>query len=232
MSGHPRFSGAAHAVAFLGLCQDDGRPAPGRFGRLERGEQLPEIVSAALQAVDLLGRHVRDERAYFRVLIEEMRQIVGAVPRAERLVLAVDGGGETAQKRVVDVAGEEGVPIRTPQHLDDVPARPAKGQLQVLNDLAVAPHRPIEPLQVAVDDEGQVVELLARGERESGGRFRLVHFAVAEHAPNTAAVGVQEAAIAQIAHEAGLIDGADRADAHRACGGLPEVRHQPGMRIG
>jgi hypothetical protein len=164
VSGHPGLSGAAHAEAFLGLCKDDGRPAPGRFGGLEGGEQLPEIMPAPLQAVDLLGGHIRDEVAHFRVLIEEVRQIVSAVPRAERLVLAIDGGGEAAQKCVVDVSREEGVPFRAPQYLDDVPACPAKGHLQVLDDLPVASHRPIEPLEVAVDDEGQVVELLARGE--------------------------------------------------------------------
>ena len=99
-------------------------------------------------------------------------------------------------------------------------------------DLAIAPHRPIQPLEIAVDDEGQVVELLARREREARGRFRFVHLTVAEDAPNASAVRVQEAAVAQIAHEAGLVDGADWADAHGPCRRLPEVRHQPGMGIG
>src|ERR1700722_852343 len=35
----------------------------------------------------------------------------------------------------------------------------------------------------------------------------------------------------QIAHEARLIDGADRTDAHRAGGNLPEGPHQPRVRI-
>ncbi|MDT4852596.1 hypothetical protein FQZ97_868320 [compost metagenome] len=35
----------------------------------------------------------------------------------------------------------------------------------------------------------------------------------------------------QVAHEAGLVHRLDRADAHRAGGELPEVRHQPRMRI-
>ena len=39
-------------------------------------------------------------------------------------------------------------------------------------------------------------------------------------------------AILQVAHEARLIDGVDRAEAHRHGGELPEIRHQPGMRIG
>ena len=78
--------------------------------------------------------------------------------------------------------GEQRVPARTPEHLDDVPARAAEIGLEFLNDLAVAAHRPIEPLQVAVDDEDQVVELLAAGERDRAERFRLVHLAVAQKA--------------------------------------------------
>ena len=64
------------------------------------------------------------------------------------------------------------IPVRAPQHLDDVPARAGEQRLQLLDDLAVAAHRTVEPLQVAVDDEGEVVELLARGERQRGDRTR------------------------------------------------------------
>src|ERR1019366_2365607 len=46
------------------------------------------------------------------------------------------------------------------------------------------------------------------------------------------AVGFGETAIAQIAHEARLIDRADRPDAHRSGRGLPKVRHQPRVRVG
>jgi hypothetical protein len=154
VSGHSGLPGAAHAEAFLGLGKDHGRSTPGRFGDLERGEQLPEIMSAPLQRIDLLGGHVGDKRADFRILVEEVSQIVSAVPRAERLVLPIDSGGEAAQKRVVSVSGEEGVPFRAPQNLDDVPARSAKRHLQVLDDLAIAPNRPIQALKIAVDNEG------------------------------------------------------------------------------
>ncbi len=39
---------------------------------------------------------------------------------------------------------------------------PRKRGFQFGDDLAVAAHRSIQPLQVAVDDEDQIVELLAR----------------------------------------------------------------------
>ena len=43
---------------------------------------------------------------------------------------------------------------------------------------------------------------------------------------------VGDAAVGQVAVEPGLVDGHDRAEAHRDRGEFPEVGHQPGMRIG
>ena len=130
------------------------------------------------------------------------------------------------------VLGEQRVPAGAPQALDDVPARAAEIGLELLHDLAVAAHRPVEPLEVAVDDEDQVVELLAAGKRDRAERFRLVHLAVAAEHPDLARRGVGEAAAVQIAQEPRLIDRHQGPEAHRHGRELPEVRHQPGMRIG
>ncbi len=105
-------------------------------------------------------------------------------------------------------------------------------RLELIDDAAIAAHRAIEALQIAVDDENQVVEFFAGGEGEGADRFRLVHFAVAEKPPDLASFGVEQFAVLQIAHETRLVNRVDRADAHRAGGELPEIRHQPGVRIG
>ena len=232
MRRHSRLTRAAHAEAFLGLGKDDRRPAVRRCGGLEGGEQFPEVMPASLERIDLASGHLRDQRADFRILLEEMRQIVRPVSRAEHLVLAVDRGGEAAQQRMVDIPGEQRVPFRSPQDLDDVPARAAKGHLQVLDDLAIPPHRPVEALQVAVDDEGQVVEFL-RAARERPAINSGSSISPSPNTPQTRRPSVSsEATIAQVAHEARLIDRADRPDAHGPGRGLPEVRHEPGMRIG
>jgi hypothetical protein len=68
---------------------------------------------------------------------------------------------------MVDIAGEQRVPFRTPKDFDHAPAGAAKHHLEFLDDLAVAAHRTVEPLQVAIDDEGEVVEFFPRGEREA-----------------------------------------------------------------
>ena len=75
-------------------------------------------------------------------------------------------------------------------HLDHVPAGAAEDRFQFLNDLAVAAHRTVETLQVAVDDEDQVVEPFARGQRDRAERFGFVHLAVAQEGPDFAAGGL------------------------------------------
>ena len=118
------------------------------------------------------------------------------------------------------------------RHLDDVPAGAAEDALQLLDDLAVAAHRPVEALQVAVDDEDQIVEPLAPAQRDRTQALGLVALAVAEEGPDLAVGGIGEAAALQVLEEARLVDRHQRAEAHRDGRELPVVRHQPGMRVG
>ena len=69
---------------------------------------------------------------------------------------------------------------------------PRKG-LQLLDDLAVAPHGPVQPLQVAVDHEGEVVQRVVRGHLQQAARLRLVHLAVTEKRPDVLVGGVLDA---------------------------------------
>jgi hypothetical protein len=103
--------------------------------------------------------------------------------------------------------------------------------LEFLDDLAVAAHRAVQALQVAVDDEDQVVELLARCEADGAHRFDFVHFAVAAEHPDLAVLGVGDAAGMQVFEKARLVDGHQWAEAHRHRGKLPELGHQLRMRI-
>src|SRR5437016_4369712 len=76
------------------------------------------------------------------------------------------------------------VPLAAPEHFDDVPACAPKRRLQLLNDLAVAAHRSIKALQVAIHDKNQIVQLLTRSQRDRAKRLGFVRFAVAEERPN------------------------------------------------
>ena len=126
---------------------------------------------------------------------------------------------------------QQRVPIAAPDHLDHVPAGAAEHGLQLLDDLAVAADRAVQPLQVAVDHEDQVVEFLAGRQRDRAERLRLVAFAVAQERPDLLSASVLDAAVVQILVEPGLVDGHDRRQTHRHRGKLPEVGHQPGVGI-
>ena len=89
----------------------------------------------------------------------------------------------------------------------------------------------VEALQVAVDDEDQVVEMLAAGQAKGAERLGLVALAVADEAPHPALAGVGELAGEQVAVVAGLVEGGDWAETHAHGRELPEVGHQPRMRI-
>ena len=150
----------------------------------------------------------------------------------EVLVLAVDALLHHPAQQALVVAHQQRIPARTPQDLDDVPAGAEKGRLELLDDLAVAAHRAIEPLQVAVDDENEVVESLAHRHGERAHRLRLVHLAVAEECPHLPIRGLHQPAVLQVTGEAGLENRHHGTQAHRHRRELPEIRHQPRVRIG
>ena len=103
---------------------------------------LVRIVAAAVQAPDVLVAHARDELQRFGMLAEEMLAHEGAVVRLVVLVFAVDRLLHDAQENAVLVAREQRIPVRAPDHLDHVPAGAAEVALELLDDLAVAAHRP------------------------------------------------------------------------------------------
>jgi hypothetical protein len=221
----------AEGPALDRLGQDDGGGALLLRGRLVGRVQLPVVVAAAREVADLLVGEVLDHAPQARVGTEEVLARVGPGLHGVALELAVDGGVHLLEQHAVDVPEEELVPLRAPHHLDDVPACAAEHGLELLDHLAVAAHRAVEPLQVAVDDPDEVVEPLAGGERDRAERLGLVTLAVAQVHPHPRLRGVLEAAVVQVLVEPGLVDGADRPQAHRHRGELPELRHQPGVRV-
>ena len=122
------------------------------------GVDLAVVVATALEVPDLGVGHLLDERLGARVAAEEVVADVGAVVGLVGLVVAVGRGVHQVHQRAVTVGVQQRVPLAAPHHLDDVPARTAEERLQLLDDLAVAAYRAVQALQVAVDDERQVVQ--------------------------------------------------------------------------
>ncbi len=225
-------AGLAHPVALHRLGEDHGGLARVARRGVIGGVDLGRVVAPTVQLPDVVVGHVGDYRLQLGVRTEEVLARVGAAVRLVVLVVAVHRALHALEQEALLVAREERVPAVAPDHLDHVPAGAAEGALELLDDLAVAAHRPVQALQVAVHDEHQVVEALAGGEADRAQRLGLVHLAVAHEGPHLAALHLREAAVLEVLHEAGLIDREDRAQAHRHGGELPEVRHQPGVRVG
>jgi hypothetical protein len=190
------------------------------------------VVPAAGELPDLLVGEVLDHLAGARVAAEEVLADERAVLGLVGLVVAVRRDVHQVDQGAVPVGGQQRIPLPAPDHLDHVPAGAPEERLQLLDDLAVATDRAVEALQVAVDDEGEVVQLLTGGEPDDPERLRLVHLAVAEEGPDVLVGGVLDAAVVQVAVEPRLVDRVHRAEAHRDGGELPEVRHEPRVRVG
>src|SRR5215469_9363269 len=99
------------------------------------------------------------------------------------LILPVADFAEPLDQKAIAVILNQTVPVRAPDDFNDVPPGTAEDRLEFLNDLAVATYRAVEPLQVAVHDEDQIVELLARSQRDRTERLWLIHLAVTEERP-------------------------------------------------
>src|SRR6185437_5219618 len=98
------------------------------------------------------------------ILAEKLLADISAAHGPESLIFAVDALMHALDQQAARIAGQKIVPAAAPNHLDDVPAGAEKRCFQLLDDAAVAAHRPVEPLQVAIDHEDQVVELLTRSQ--------------------------------------------------------------------
>ena len=73
-----------------------------------------------------------------------------------------------------------------------------------MNDFAIAAHGTVEALQVAVDHKDEVVELFAGCQADGAEGFGFVCFAVADENPDFGIAGRFEAAVFEVAVEAGL----------------------------
>ena len=136
---------------------------------------------------------------------------VAAVGDRVLLVLTIDDLVHALGQAAVSVLFQERIPVVAPDHLDDVPASAAEDRFKFLYYLAIAAHRAVEALEVAVDDPDEVVELFARSESERTQALGLVALAVAQKGPHLAVVNRLEATVFEVAVEARLIDRKDGA---------------------
>ena len=115
MRDHLAFAALAEAEALDGLREDHRRLALVARRRRVGRVHLARIVAAAIQAPDLLIRHVGDHRLELGILAEEMLARVGAALGLEVLVLAVDALFHHAAQQALGVAAPAADPSASPR---------------------------------------------------------------------------------------------------------------------
>ena len=169
-----------------GLGQDGSGGAGVLDGGTVGGVELPVVVAAPGQALQFGVTQVLDQGPQPGVGTEEVFTDVGPGLGGVLLELPVDGLVHLGQQDAVHIPGQELVPGAPPDHLDHVPPGASQCGLELLDHLAVATDRAVETLQVAVDDHGQVVEMLPTGHAEERHRLGFVELAVADEGPHPA----------------------------------------------
>ena len=227
-----RFTRRAHAVTLDGFRQHNGRTAVRIVDCLViRGVNLLRIMSTTVQMPNVFIAHVRNKSCSFRIFAEEIFARVFAAKCLTVLIFTIDGFHHQLTQTSGRITCQKRIPTLTPNGLNDIPLCTAELTFELLDNFAIATHRSIETLQVTVHDEDQVIQTFATRNRNCTQRFRFVRFTVAQEAPNLT-VGLRHQATAfQILPVTRLINRADRPQTHRHGWELPEVRHQPWMRI-
>ena len=226
------FAGFACAVALDRLSQDDRGSAVALGGLAVSRIHLERVVASAGELLELRVAEVADQVEQDRVFPEEILPDIGTALDDVLLVLAVDDLVHALSQKARRIAGQQLVPVATPNHLDDVPARTAELAFEILNDLAVAADRAVEALEIAIDHPDEVVEVLAAGHADGSVRFRFIRLTVSDEGPDHGIVVLcNEFARLQVAAEAGLINGMDGTQSHGDRGEDPEIGHQERMRV-
>ena len=221
----------AHAKTFDGLDQQNSGLTLVLDRSVKGGIDFLCVVTTTAQVPDVVIAHLGNHLQRARVFAEEMLANVGAVVGLHGLVVAVQRVHHDFAQGAVFVARQKGVPVAAPDQLEHVPAGTPEIAFKLLNDLAVAAHRAVQALQIAVDDEDQVVEFFTRCKADGAHGLDFVHLTVAAEHPDFTVLRVGNAAGVQVLEKASLVNGHQRAQAHGDCGELPELRHQLGMRV-
>src|SRR5262249_6254771 len=148
----------AESVTLDGFGKNDGWRSLVLDGGLVGRVNLDWVVSAQAHARKLFVREMLHHLEQAWITPKEVLPEVGTALDEEFLILPVRDLAHTADQEAIPVILNEAIPIAAPDDLDDVPSRTPENGFELLNNFAVATHRAVEALQVAVDDEDQVVE--------------------------------------------------------------------------
>src|SRR5579871_833062 len=130
------------------------------------GMYLDGIVSSQPHARQLLVGEMLNHFQQARIASKQILAEVGSALDEVFLILPVTDFAQSAHQQSVTIVLDQRVPIGSPNDFNDIPSCAAENRFQLLNDFSIPADWPIQPLQVAVHYEDQVVELFARAQRD------------------------------------------------------------------
>ena len=197
----------AHAKALDGLDQQhSGLPLVFHSGGIG-GVHLLWVMTTTAQRKDVIVAHASHHLQRLGVTAEEVFAHKSAVIGLEGLVVTVQRVHHQLTQLAALITRQQRVPVAAPDQLDHVPARAAELAFKLLDDLAVAAHWAVQPLQVAVHNKNEVIEVFPGGQADGAQRLHLIHLAIAAKHPDLAVLGVGDATGVQVLQKTGLVDG-------------------------
>src|SRR5208283_903861 len=161
----------AKAVAFDRAGKNYGGSALVVRRGLICGVDLARVVAPLAQRAKLFVGVMFNQGQKPRVGPKNVLANVGARFHSELLHLPVDHFAEPLDEQALGIALKDGIPVRSPNNLDAVPACAAEGRFEFLYDLSVPAHGTIQALKVAVDDKNEIIEPLAGGQCDGAEGF-------------------------------------------------------------
>ncbi len=101
------------------------------------------IVAATIERHNIVVRKMLDHLEQLRAFTKEILARVRATPGHVILIFAVDYFVHARLQDSVFIGLQQRVPMPPPHHFNHIPASAAEYALKLLDDLAIAAHRPI-----------------------------------------------------------------------------------------
>ena len=156
----------AHAKTLDGLDQQHGGLSLVFHSCGIGGVHLLRVMAATAQREDVIVAHTGHHLQRLGVAAEEVLTHKSTVIGFEGLVVTIQGVHHQLAQLAAFITRQQRVPVAAPDQLDHVPARAAELAFELLDDLAVAAHWAVQPLQVAVHNKNKVIEIFPGGQAD------------------------------------------------------------------
>ncbi len=200
---------------------------------LIRGVDLDRIVAAQAQLLELIVGEVLDHLEQPRVVPRRSARGCRRPPRRctsdTRRRRPRPCAWRAGRRGRAASSGSQSLPQSTLMTFQPAPRKMASSSWMIL---PLPRTGPSSRCRLQLMTKMRLSSFSRAARRDRAERFGLVGLAVAEEGPDLGVRRLLQAAIFEVAVEAGLVDRHDRPEAHRHRRELPEVGHQPGMRIG